>query len=104
MTAVVPGRTRRLSIPVFGLRFVLDEEILEAEAPRRLVYRVTSGGGLRAHRGVQTLETLADAQTQLHWAIEFDPWIPGTGRIRCALLRPRLERSLSALARVASDR
>lgn len=101
VTAVVPGTTRRVSIPVFGLRFVLEEEILEAEPPRRLVYRVTSGGGVRAHRGVQTLEPLGEAQTRLHWAITFDAWIPGTGPILCALLRPKLARSLSALARVS---
>ena len=103
ITAVIPGATRRVAIPLFGLHFVLDEEILEAEPPRRLVYRVTSGGGVRTHRGVQTLEPLDAAQTRIHWTIEFDPWIPGTGPLLRALLRPKLDRSLAGLARVAAS-
>ncbi len=101
ITALVPGKTRRVAIPLFGLHLVLDEEILEADPPRRLVYRVTSGGGMRTHRGIQTLEPLDATQTRIHWQIEFDSWIPGTGPLLCALLRPKLERSLATLARVA---
>ncbi len=97
-----PGR-RRVSVPFLGFRMRLEERILEVEPPRRFVYSVVSGGGLRAHRGVQTFERLGDGATRLHWVVRFEPWIPGTGRILRALLLPKLERSLAVLERIARE-
>jgi hypothetical protein len=51
---------------------------------------------------VQTFERLEGGATRLHWEVCFEPWIPGTGALLRALLRPKLERSLAALARLAA--
>lgn len=98
--AAEAGR-RRVSIPFLGLRMQVEERILETDPPHRLVYSVVSGGGLRAHRGVQTFERIGDGATRMHWVVCFEPWIPGTGPILRALLLPKLERSLATLIRIA---
>src|SRR5262245_17589354 len=92
---------RRVTLALLGLRMVLEEEIVEAEPPRRLVYRVVAGGGLRTHRGVQTLERVGHAATRLHWEVTFVPRLPGSGPLLRWLLLPKLERSLAALARIS---
>src|SRR5688572_21278566 len=97
ITAVSPGEAgrhdakgaiRRATVPAFGLTTVRDEEIVEAEYPARFVYRVTRGGALRDHRGVQTLEVDGD-RTKLLWAVSFRGVVPGLAPILGAILRPK---------------
>lgn len=91
-----PGAVRRVTVPAFGLRATLDEVVLEAERPRRFVYRVTAGGGLRNHRGEITLEPDGDG-TRVLWVVTFGAALPGLAAVLGAILRPRLSRSLDAL-------
>ncbi len=95
------GARRAVSVRAFGLRARLVELVVEAEHPRRFVYRVTSGGGLRDHRGEITLAD-ADVGCALHWEVSFASVVPGTARVQGAILRPRLERSLTALEAVVA--
>jgi uncharacterized protein YndB with AHSA1/START domain len=96
----VAGASRRVSIPTFGLRTVLEEEIVESEIERRLVYRVTRGFGVRGHVGEQTLVPLRNGGTALCWTVSFRGALPGVGWLMAAVLRPKLERSLDALERL----
>ena len=92
----VAGATREVTVPAFGMRSRLQEVIVEADPPRRFVYRVVSGGALRDHRGTITLS--GDDPVELTWAVRFDA-PPGLGALLTWVLRPRLARSLDDLAR-----
>jgi uncharacterized protein YndB with AHSA1/START domain len=106
ITAVAPGRSgrndevgalRRAAVSAFGLVSVLEEEIVESAPPHRYVYRVVKGGGLRDHRGTQTLDPTPEGGTALLWVVSFRALVPGLAPVLGAILRPRLERSLSVL-------
>ncbi len=92
-----PGATRRATIRALGLRSELVEEVTEAAAPGRMVYRVVSGGMMRGHRGVVALAP-APGGSKLTWDIEFGAPVPGLAPLMGWLFRPKMARSLSALA------
>lgn len=56
----------------------LDEEIVEREAPKRIVYRIVAGmPGISHHRGEITVEPQGDSRSVVRWHIELDSGIPG---------------------------
>jgi len=77
-----------------GVRAV--EEIVEFEAPHRMVYEVLSGFPIKDHRGEITLEP-EDGTTLLVWAVRFKPRYPGTGGVLRWIVRRVFRRGLRRL-------
>jgi len=75
------------------------EEVLEFEAPRRMVYAVVRGGlPMKNHRGEVQLEP-SDGGTRVVWRCRFEPRVPGTGwLLRLAVTRV-FRQALAGLAR-----
>jgi hypothetical protein len=93
------GATRRVIVPVLGFRSHLQEVVEESLAPSRFVYRVTSGIGLRQHRGQMRLEPVGDG-TRLIWEVTYRTYIPGLGLLMNWLVGSSVRRSLAALERL----
>jgi uncharacterized protein YndB with AHSA1/START domain len=92
-----PGARRQATIRALGATSQLVEEILEAQPPDRLVYRVVSGGLIRNHRGVVDL-LATPAGSKLTWQIEFGAPVPGLATVLGWLFRPKMEQGLKKLA------
>ncbi|UJR81933.1 Hypothetical protein I5071_39980 [Sandaracinus amylolyticus] len=96
------GALRRVRPRMMGREVVLEEVIERAEAPGLLVYRVLAGGGVKQHRGTITITPSARG-SRVHWRVEATlAALPLEWAARAAL-RPSLERSLDAMARVATE-
>ena len=93
------GATRRVTVPILGLRSHLLEVVEESLPPSRFVYRATSGIGLRQHRGQMRLEPVGDG-TRLVWEVTYRAYIPGLGLLMNWLVGPSVRRSLAALERL----
>jgi uncharacterized protein YndB with AHSA1/START domain len=87
------GAVRRMKIG--GLR--IDEEVIYADAPRRLVYKIVRGLPVNFHRGEMILEPNGE-RTELTWRILMGSSVPGLVRTTGALLKPALSRGLRELA------
>ncbi len=74
----------------------IDEEVLYADAPRRLVYRVVRGAGLAHHRG-EILVEQRPAGSRLTWRVRLASPIPGLARAIGRVLDPALGRGLGEL-------
>jgi uncharacterized protein YndB with AHSA1/START domain len=92
-----PGATRQATIRALGTTSRLVEQVLESEVPKRMVYRVISGGALRNHRGVVEL-TATPGGSNLTWDIEFGAAVPGLAPLIGWMFRPKMERGLAILA------
>jgi uncharacterized protein YndB with AHSA1/START domain len=92
-----PGANRQATIRAMGAKSSLVELIVESEPPEHLVYRVTSGGLIRNHRGVIELSP-APAGSRLIWSIEFGAPLPGLASVLGWLFRPGMTRGLQKLA------
>jgi uncharacterized protein YndB with AHSA1/START domain len=89
------GAVRALGPPILPAR----EEVLEFEPPRRMVYRVLSGGlPMRDHRGEVTFEPDDDG-TRVVWRCRFESRVPGLGAAMAWLVTRVFERALDGLAR-----
>lgn len=86
------GAVRRMRIGPLAI----DEEVVYADAPRRLVYRVVRGAPLAFHRGEVLVEP-RDGGSHLSWQIRFVASVPGAGRVIKRALRPALDRGLREL-------
>ena len=95
--AGLPARERRVAIRFGPLAWHLDEVIETAEAPSRLVYRVTPRFPVRRHRGEVTLAA-HDGATQVRWEVDFDLFPPGVAVPVGRLIDAQLRASLDALA------
>jgi uncharacterized protein YndB with AHSA1/START domain len=91
-----PGATRQATIRSLGATSRLVEQVLEAQPPERLVYRVISGGPIRNHRGVVQLTATAHGSI-LTWEIEFGAPVPGLATVLGWLFRPKMEQGLKKL-------
>jgi uncharacterized protein YndB with AHSA1/START domain len=91
------GARRRVDLSAFGLTFRMHEVVVESRPPERFVYRVTRAPGLRAHRGEITLRGQGGASL-VAWRVDFSTGLPGAEPLFAAVVRPRLRRSLRALA------
>lgn len=75
-----------------------DEEVIYADAPRRMVYRIVRGvPGVRFHRGELLVEPWGKTGSQLTWDILVDSPIPGLGNVILAAVRPVLRAGLARL-------
>jgi uncharacterized protein YndB with AHSA1/START domain len=96
-----PGATRQATIRSLGATSRLVELVVESSPPERMVYRVTSGGLIRNHRGVVEL-TAVPGGSRLVWQIEFGAPFPGLARVLGWMFRPKMEQGLTALAKLLS--
>lgn len=74
----------------------IDEEVVYADAPRRLVYRVVRGAGLSHHRGEVLIEPRG-AGSHLTWNIRMVSPVPGVSRVLARAIRVAMTRGLSEL-------
>ncbi|MBB3167312.1 SRPBCC family protein [Simiduia aestuariiviva] len=87
------GSVRRIHLAP-GISF--DETVVDYEAPRRMVYRVSRGSPIKNHRG-ELLFHATDDGTRLVYRIEFAPKLPGTGWLLGKLIRGPLDKGLRKL-------
>jgi hypothetical protein len=92
------GTVRRMKIGALRI----DEEVVYADAPRRLVYRIVRGLPVRFHRGEMLVEPRAgahgEAWSELTWRILMSSSVPGVVSGSGLLLAPALRRGLRELA------
>jgi uncharacterized protein YndB with AHSA1/START domain len=81
-----------------------DEEILEASAPTRLVYRIKRGLPVKYHRGEMRVEPTADGRSTLTWEIALEASIPGATGLMRRGVEAALTRGLHRLARQLEQR
>lgn len=86
------GTVRR--VKVGGIR--IDEEVVYADAPRRLVYRIVRGLPVSFHRGEILVEPRGD-KTEVTWKILLRSSVPGLVRGSAMVLGPALKRGLGEL-------
>jgi uncharacterized protein YndB with AHSA1/START domain len=90
------GTVRRIGMG--GLK--IDEEVIYADPPRRMVYRIVRGLPLlRFHRGEILIEPWGKAGSTLRWDIILDSAVPGVARAISAALGPGLRKGLAKLRR-----
>ncbi len=77
----------------------IDEEILEREVPRRIVYKIVRGlFPLSSHRGEIHVTSLGPDRSSVEWKIELESMIPGLGQLVRAGLGLGIQRALKKLA------
>lgn len=69
----------------YGRRTVSVEEILEVEAPRRLVYTVVQGIPVKDYRAEVTLTSTSSDGTLIRWAATWDSTV--MGKLVCGKLQ-----------------
>jgi uncharacterized protein YndB with AHSA1/START domain len=74
----------------------IDEEVVYADAPRRLVYRVVRGAGLSHHRGEVLIEPRGTG-SHLTWNIRMVSPVPGVSRVLARTIRLAVGRGLVEL-------
>ncbi|MBC7633652.1 SRPBCC family protein [Aeromicrobium sp.] len=89
------GSTRRLKIgPLPGF----DETTTTAEPNTLIEYKITRGGPLKGHWGVQRLSPTADGGTLLDYTIGFDAPVPGMAALVGKILTGAISKGLPKLA------
>jgi uncharacterized protein YndB with AHSA1/START domain len=96
-----PGAIRQATIRSLGATSRLVELVVESTRPERLVYRVTSGGLIRNHRGVVELKPVSGG-SKLVWRIEFGAPFPGLAMVLGWMFRPKMQQGLTKLATLLS--
>ncbi|MBN8614184.1 MAG: SRPBCC family protein [Deltaproteobacteria bacterium] len=79
---------------------IVDEEVVYADAPRRLVYRVVRGAGLSHHRGEVLIEPkrVNDVEgSHLTWNIRMVTPVPGLSRVMSRVIGAGVGRGLVEL-------
>lgn len=87
------GTVRRVCVGPFRI----DEEVIYADAPRRLVYRVIRGLPVRFHRGEMLVLPDGDGRSHLTWRILLSSSTPGLAGALTRTLEPALGRGLRQL-------
>jgi uncharacterized protein YndB with AHSA1/START domain len=87
------GVVRRISIGPLRI----DEEVIYADAPRRLVYRVVRGIPVRFHRGEMVIDSVGEGRSHLSWRILVSARAPGLARAVTSSLGPPLRMGLRQL-------
>jgi hypothetical protein len=87
------GTVRRIAVGPFRI----DEEVVYADAPRRLVYRVVRGLPVRFHRGEMVLDAVGESRSHLSWRILVSSATPGLARAVTGSLGPPLRTGLRQL-------
>ena len=86
------GAVRRIRMGAFSI----DEEVVYADAPRRLVYRVVRGIPVTFHRG-EMLVLPTEKGSKLEWRILLASSVPGFARLTTRSLQAGLGRGLREL-------
>ncbi len=86
------GAVRRIRMGAM----TVDEEVIYADAPRRLVYRIVRGVPVTFHRG-EMLVLPTDGGSALTWKILLASDIPGFARLTARALETGLGRGLREL-------
>jgi uncharacterized protein YndB with AHSA1/START domain len=89
-----PGSTRSLKI---GPMPAFEETTTKAEPHSLIEYKISKGGPLRGHWGVQKLTPTADGGTTLDYTIGFDLPIPGMAPLVGKALSRGLKKGLPKL-------
>ena len=90
-----PGSTRRLKI---GPMPAFEETTTKAEPHSLIEYKISKGGVLRGHWGVQRLTPTANGGTTLDYTIGFDLPVPGMAGLVGKALSRGIKRGLPKLA------
>jgi uncharacterized protein YndB with AHSA1/START domain len=85
------GAIRRVRVGAL----TIDEEVVYADPPRRLVYRVLRGAPVSHHRGEILVEP-RDGGSHLTWRIRFVS-LPGVGRVLARVIDLAIGRGLREL-------
>lgn len=89
------GSTRSLKLGVLPA----FEETTTTSVPNTLIeYRITKGGPLRGHWGVQRLTPTPDGGTRLDYRIGFDAPVPGLAFVVARVLSATIPKGLRTLA------
>lgn len=88
------GSTRRLKI---GPLPAFEETTTTAEPGSLIEYRITKGGPLKGHWGVQRLTPTADGGTTLDYTIGFDAPVPGMAAVVGKVLTGSITKGLPKL-------
>ncbi len=89
-----PGSTRSLKI---GPLPAFHETTTKAEPHHLIEYKISKGGPLKGHWGVQKLTPTADGGTQLDYTIGFDMPIPGVAGLVGKVLAANIKKGLPKL-------
>ncbi|MGV8875069.1 MAG: SRPBCC family protein [Rhodococcus sp. (in: high G+C Gram-positive bacteria)] len=89
------GSTRSLKL---GPMPAFEETTITAEPNSLIEYRITKGGPLRGHWGVQRLTPTPDGGTELDYTIGFDAPVPGLAALVGKALTSSISKNLSTLA------
>ncbi len=82
-----------------NLGFRVREEVLSFERPRRMTYRVVSGGlPMRDHLGEVCFEP-CERGTRVVWRCRFEPRVPFLGALLEAFIARLFRRALASFAR-----
>ncbi len=90
-----PGSTRSLKI---GPLPAFHETTTKAEHPSLIEYKISKGGPLRGHWGVQRLTPTPDGGTTLDYTIGFDMLVPGMAAVVGRILTTSIRKGLPKLA------
>ena len=74
-----------------------EETNLEVVPGALIRYRITKGGVLKSHEGVQTFSDAPGGGCRVAWTITFDGKLPGTGRLVALALTRSITNGLAAL-------
>lgn len=88
------GSVRSLRI---GPAPAFEETVTVSEPDERIEYRITRGGPLRGHHGVQVLTPTEDGGTRLDYTIAFDAPVPGLAAVVAKVLTARITAGLPGL-------
>lgn len=89
------GSTRRLKI---GPLAAFEETTTVSEPDTLIEYKITKGGPLRGHWGIQRLSPTTDGGTLLDYTIGFDAPIPGMAALVGKILTRTISKGLPKLA------
>lgn len=84
------GSVRRIA----GGPFAFEETVLTAEPLELIEYTVSRGGPIKNHLGRIEFRPTKNGGTALHYTIEFDGRIPGSGKVIAGVLRTLIGRAL----------
>jgi uncharacterized protein YndB with AHSA1/START domain len=89
-----PGSTRAVKV---GPLPAFHETTTQVEPNQLIEYKISKGGPMRNHWGVQRLTPTADGGTTLDYTIGFDLPVPGLAAVVGKVLAIRIKRGLGKL-------
>ena len=90
------GSVRRMKVSPLLPAF--EETVTQAEPDRLIEYRITKGSPLKDHVGVMRFSPEGTG-TRLHYTIDFDGKVPGTGALFKRIVEKNVRRGLANVDR-----